>query len=455
MEQIKIDLVPNGVMSVAHASQFDVGRSMKFLLTDEGVTYTLAGTEVITMKLRKPDGTDDTISLANTSSSYVEWTTVDGDLDLSGVYLAEITITSGDDVLGTANFLLKVESDPYDGKNVRTVTVGPADICSFETTLPEPYPSVTVNVVATGGYDADTQTAHPIVGYSSANITRCGVNLWDEEWENGSIGTGGVNVTDSTKVRSTDYIMVKPNTTFYIKSPKMMCIWEYDVNKNCVVDSPTGKTNATFTTGANTVYIRFRMDGSYGTTYNNDISINYPSSDTSYHAYNGNTYTIAFGQTVYGGVLDVTRGKLHVTHEKVNLYDKTWEAYASGNPNGSTFIAPFSGVTFKSWTSGGSLTAISNALAANQSGSYYEAIANSFWWNNSSDGLRCCYGLPNDPTSLAEFTQFLTDNQVIIVGELATPFDIDLTPVQIRALVGENNVFADCGETEVKYLKAE
>ena len=172
MEQIKIDLVPNGVMSVAHASQFDVGRSMKFLLTDEGVTYTLAGTEVITLKLRKPDGTDDTISLANTSSSYVEWTTVDGDLDLSGVYLAEITITSGDDVLGTANFLLKVEPDPYNGKNIRIVTVGPADICSFETTLPEPYPSVTVNVVATGGYDADTQTAHPINGYTEANITR-------------------------------------------------------------------------------------------------------------------------------------------------------------------------------------------------------------------------------------------------------------------------------------------
>lgn len=36
--------------------------------------------------------------------------------------------------------------------------------------------------------------------------------------------------------------------------------------------------------------------------------------------------------------------------------------------------------------------------------------------------------------------------------ELATPFDIDLTPVQINALLGVNNVYNDTnGNTEVKY----
>ena len=42
-----------------------------------------------------------------------------------------------------------------------------------------------------------------------------------------------------------------------------------------------------------------------------------------------------------------------------------------------------------------------------------------------------------------------------VAYELATPFDIDLTPEVISAVVGTNNVvFADCGETTVKYLKA-
>ena len=50
---------------------------------------------------------------------------------------------------------------------------------------------------------------------------------------------------------------------------------------------------------------------------------------------------------------------------------------------------------------------------------------------------------------------YLQNNPIKCVYVLATPFDIDLTPVQIRALVGENNVFADCGETTVKYMAEE
>ena len=41
---------------------------------------------------------------------------------------------------------------------------------------------------------------------------------------------------------------------------------------------------------------------------------------------------------------------------------------------------------------------------------------------------------------------------VYLAYELATPVEIDLTPVQIRAIVGENNVWADCGQSTVKYL---
>ena len=52
--------------------------------------------------------------------------------------------------------------------------------------------------------------------------------------------------------------------------------------------------------------------------------------------------------------------------------------------------------------------------------------------------------------SPADFKTRVTGQK--LVYELATPFDIDLTGVQIRAIVGTNNVFADCGETEVEYL---
>ena len=54
--------------------------------------------------------------------------------------------------------------------------------------------------------------------------------------------------------------------------------------------------------------MRFGLSSTYGTTYNNDISINYPSTDHDYHAYNGTTHTTTLPSTTYGGTLDVVSG---------------------------------------------------------------------------------------------------------------------------------------------------
>jgi hypothetical protein len=59
-----------------------------------------------------------------------------------------------------------------------------------------------------------------------------------------------------------------------------------------------------------------------------------------------------------------------------------------------------------------------------------------------------------DYVDVADFKTWLANNNMQVAYELATPFDIDLTPEVISAVVGVNNVFADCGETTVKYLKA-
>jgi hypothetical protein len=63
-------------------------------------------------------------------------------------------------------------------------------------------------------------------------------------------------------------------------------------------------------------------------------------------------------------------------------------------------------------------------------------------------------GLPDTVTTKAEARAWFANNPTEVIYELATPFDIDLTPEIISAIVGTNNVFADCGETTVKYLKA-
>ena len=66
MEQIKIDIVPVGVASVAHASQFDNGRQIRFDLFNRGTPYTLTGAETVTMVV---NGEEENIT--NTSDNYV------------------------------------------------------------------------------------------------------------------------------------------------------------------------------------------------------------------------------------------------------------------------------------------------------------------------------------------------------------------------------------------------
>ena len=326
MEQIKIDIIPAGVAPVAHASQFDNGRQIRFNLFNQGTPYTLTGAETVTMVV---NGEEENIT--NTSDNYVIWDVAEEDCEKVGVIGCEIRIVLGSMLIGSKNFFLEVEMDPYNGKNIRIVTVGPADICTFETTLPEPLQSVLVNVLATGG-NGTPDNPNPINSYTEANITA-----------------------------------------------------------------------------------------------------------------NGDTVTIAFGQTVYGGVLDVTRGKVTVTHGGVDLGSLNWNIYG-----GDKFYTTISDLKLPTTTAERATGMMCSIFKPSSGLSVGEMDNYSFLRFNQSENFWV------RDTAYSDATTFKTDmNGVMLAYELATPFDIDLTPEVISAVVGTNNVFADCGETEVKYLKAE
>jgi hypothetical protein len=92
---------------------------------------------------------------------------------------------------------------------------------------------------------------------------------------------------------------------------------------------------------------------SQGSVYNNDISINYPSTDTSYHAFVGQSITIEIGSTVYGGEYDARTGVLTVTHGYIASYngeviDEPWissmDKYVEGGTptSGAQVVYPLS-----------------------------------------------------------------------------------------------------------------
>lgn len=334
MEQIRLDLIPNGIMPNVHASQFDKSRTVRFNLYEGDTPFTLLATDNVKVAC---NGVDDT-TLATAGTSH-DWTIPDSVVADSGVFIGELSVERGPKTIGSKNFVLNVEEDAYNGKNIEERTAS-GSIANFETNLQDNLTACKceINPLQSGTGTPAPSNPRPISGFSALNVT-----LADENMQ--TVDTASVN----------------------------------------------------------------------------------------------------FGQTVYGGVLDVTNGKLTITHK-----GETFTSVVNGGASSST-----------SWwgqllSSGAKPT--NNNIKADVKASYLETVTASqvISVENNSIGVNTNGAINikiQGMTSLADYNTYLANNPLTVVYELATPTEITLTPKQIEAIVGINNVFHDCnGEIEVKYL---
>ena len=270
----------------------------------------------------------------------------------------------------------------------------------------------------------------PISGRDSVTVTRTGVNIWDEEWESGYYlnESGELHPTTNAFV-SKNYIHCFPSTSYYFKNVHNVCF--YDESKNFINRVFEGTSVAT--TPSNAHYMKFdRRDSS---TYSHDISINYPSTDTDYHAGHVQTVEIPLGQTVYGGTLEVTHGLLTVDRALVDLgtlgwfYDSTNSTFTSteikGNRSGTPFVSSIyldAGAVSISVVTDMQGILRSNALYLKNS-SYTDAAT----FKAAMSGVQLCY-------------------------ELAQPVTVQLTAQQMTTLLGQNNVWSDADSVAVDYV---
>lgn len=147
---------------------------------------------------------------------------------------------------------------------------------------------------------ASVDPVQDLHGYSKPWPAGGGSNLWNEVWELGAINiTNGQNVDNNNFIRSKNYISVEPSTTYYKCSPQNILQLYYAIDNSYIGYGSWGK-DSTFTTPDNCYFVRFYVAQEYGTTYNNDIAINYPSSVTTYSPYSnicpisGNTETTVY-----------------------------------------------------------------------------------------------------------------------------------------------------------------
>ena len=165
-----------------------------------------------------------------------------------------------------------------------------------------------------------------------------------------------------------------------------------------------------------------------------------------------NTYTVDFGQTVYGGLLDVTSGKLTVTwisnivvpnNVNNNGSDNTMQLYKAFyyRPSGASSANCICDMFHK--------TTIADAW-----GIIVRTNSNGVEFNIPFSALGVTAEDDDNTVKLQKARQWFTDNPTMLVYELATPIEIQLTPVQVKTLLNNNNIFADTGDiNKLVYFK--
>lgn len=316
-----------------------------------------------------------------------------------------------------------------------TVDTASGSIATFDTDMTENLVEVKCQIVAQQGGSGtpSPDNERPITTYTEMNVCHSGINLFDE----------------STYVTGHSYIDIsnlKIGATYTIlaKNPSGIALFKISESSGSTpIWQSLSVSGTTFTVTQAMLDIGklWIINSSYQTATVEEIqtakiSLNYPSTDTEYHAYNGNIYNIPFGQTVANGVLNVTTGKLRVTHGYVELdgsNDENWTY------TGTRFICTTSDMLSRA----NRTNVISNRGVFD---AYSTADGTIFGFNGS------IYYYLLSVTSLADFKTWLSNNHLQVVYPLETSYDIQLDSVQIQALLNENNIWCDTGDTEVKYL---
>lgn len=274
-------------------------------------------------------------------------------------------------------------------------------------------------------------------------------NQWDEEWEQGGINsTTGANSSESGCIRSKNYIRVYPGQTLYFKAPSTWTA--HSVRGRCYKADGTYLQalsffdNTVFTIPSDCYYFRFvTPSGADITAYNHDISINYPSTDHTYHPYRGHGVAYS-GEVVYkdGG------WKLRLIGAEVDLGSRTFSKHIVG----SYTVFRCNEITDCSTTPTMLyLCSNYNAILGTRENLQNGDIGG---WNTVN-----AYSMPTirddgkSNMTVEEFKSAMTG--VKLVYPLATPIEIPLDQnSKLATVLGINNLMHDAnGGTEVKFFR--
>lgn len=340
---------------------------------------------------------------------------------------------------------------------------------------------VQINPVQEGSGDPSPENVRPINGWIESNLVICGENLLDLNnvligylvssdvgqyetkiigesvyWggKKGSSGGGQIilrcptNVPLTIKMRNSiagasGYIFecdgVDDDNTIINCTRRMTFSHDKEVS---IIYTPTKP------------YMGFSMWGEeIGDVISRDLIVYMGSEDKTYTPYNPASKTIAlpFGQTVYGGELDWTTGVLTVTHGLMDMTHLSQVNYKTENAVSAYSVNEFKGIADKSIILGDKMQFV--AWRPSESAFQNAPVG---WYAPTSFGIIgsfAFFGVSSNATDteiVNAINQYLDSLGVIkICYQLRIPITIQLTPQEILALSGINNIYADTGDVTV------
>ena len=303
-------------------------------------------------------------------------------------------------------------------------------------------------------------------GYDSPWPAGGGKNLLDPAYR--------VNTDSNSRFYyNSDGLLLKANTAYTLSvSIAAAGLYINSISGNTLA-SNFGKTSLTYTPTEDVlVKIDVYFAGNYpalsGGTESALVQLEIGSSATSYNPYsnicpitgwtgcvishsgadmtNPTTYSITFptsAGTVYGGTLNAPSGVLTVDRAMLYAKDINFTETPVALNDGTGYYI-YGGLVFPI----ASKNKISNI--------YKSSIIANAWKDRTfgefqTDTKTLVITLPPEADTLAKAKQWIIDNDPYFVYELATPITYTLTPQEITSLLGENNVWADTGDSEVEY----
>ena len=409
---------------------------------------------VDTYTITLTDGTiGGTFEVTNGSSVSIDDSTTSTSKTWSSQKISGLIISIDDDHVSSTKVW---SSEKLNGMIPQTNTIENVAVASFSDgadDLAVDELIVGIEPVQAGSGDASPSNVRKISGWDECKITKCGKNLFSPLTQFEPVGSYMVAknvIPDMPCIMS----LIDKDTSIDISglylgfvdsnyqggvAPAQRYRW---VIQNGQIKND--KTNVTsinctglFAYPKNQTTIDTLLERFY-------IQIELGSTPTSYEAYNGETKTIDLTQDVYGGELNVTTGLLTITHKKV-IFDENFPLSDFGL-EAITGYARISYIPVQ--TDGKANTSfLSNAFKYVQP-SDTKNIYNI--WNTTSVP-RMFLSLPDTITTKQQAIDWFASNPTTVIYELATPIEIQLTPTEIKTLLGNNNIFADTGDV-IKFV---